>query len=162
MKNKLRDYILKLSIVLLIILLDITTKVVFENYFKTSVSQRIVLIPNLLSLTFEKNTGAAFGIFDNGTIYLAIFSIVFLFGFFVYDYFNKDKNVWYVLSFSFIIGGAIGNFIDRIFLGYVRDFIMFDFINFPIFNIADMSLTFGVICYFVYILFFYNKKEKNV
>ena len=88
-------------------------------------------------------------------------SIVFLIGFIIFDYFYKNNNTLYFIAINLILAGAIGNLIDRIFLGYVRDFI---YINLPFmpyyFNIADVFLTFGVILLLIEILFKKNKKEK--
>ncbi|MPN31870.1 Lipoprotein signal peptidase [bioreactor metagenome] len=64
------------------------------------------------------------------------------------------------ISFSFILAGALGNFIDRMRIGYVVDMLRFDFINFPIFNLADVFLTLGVSSMIIYILFF-EKEEDN-
>ena len=58
------------------------------------------------------------------------------------------------LSLSLFIGGAIGNMIDRIFLGYVVDFLQFTFIDFPIFNVADICVVFGAIIMMIYVIFF--------
>ena len=61
-----------------------------------------------------------------------------------------------------MVGGIIGNVVDRMFLGYVRDFISLQFMNFAVFNIADSALTVGVICLIVWLLFFsYRDKQKN-
>lgn len=65
------------------------------------------------------------------------------------------------MGFSLVFGGAVGNLIDRLFLGYVRDFIALDFINFPVFNIADMCLCAGVIVLLVFFLFLYPKYNKK-
>ena len=72
---------------------------------------------------------------------------------------NKDKHFLYYISAGLILGGTIGNAVDRVALGYVRDFINLEFMNFPIFNIADMALTFGVIILAIYLLFIYEKEN---
>ena len=77
------------------------------------------------------------------------------------DFYYKSENGWYIAGFSLIVGGALGNFIDRICLGGVRDFIELKFIEFPIFNFADVFLTCGVICYLVYLIFYEFKKTKH-
>ena len=90
---------------------------------------------SFFKLISVENTGAAFGIFQNGTWILAFISlIVVVIGFIYFKY--------YPLALSFLIAGALGNFIDRIFLGYVRDFISISI--WPVFNFADIFSTIGV------------------
>lgn len=149
----------KMALVIGLLFLDIMTKYVAQKHFLSG-QPDIVLIPKFLSLTYAQNTGAAFSLFTDNVVMLAIISSLFVIAFFVYDYFYHEKSVWYFVSFAFILSGAVGNLIDRLNLGYVIDFIRFDFVEFPIFNFADMFLTFGIICYAVYVLFFYNKTKQ--
>ncbi|EIA8289430.1 signal peptidase II, partial [Enterococcus faecalis] len=65
---------------------------------------------------------------------------------------NYKKSIWYSVGLSFVLAGAIGNFIDRVRLGYVVDMLQTDFMNFPIFNVADSTLVIGVICIFIYLI----------
>lgn len=150
--------IIKTLLLAVFLALDLLTKSYFEK-----VDDEIVLINGVLSFTFVKNTGAAFGIFPNGSAWLVVFSVIFLIVFILYDLGNKEQNVWSRLGFVFIFAGAIGNMIDRIFYGYVRDFISFDFITFPVFNVADVLITIGCILYVIYLLqyLFYVKKNKK-
>jgi len=110
-----------------------------------------ILKKNLLFFTidFVKNFGAAFNIFSGSRILLSTISI---FISFILIYFilknNMNKSID-LFSYSFILGGTLGNGIDRIFKGYVVDFINLNFINFPIFNIADTAINIG----FLLILF---------
>lgn len=104
------------------------------------------IISNILSFNYYQNTGAAWSILQGKTVVLIIISIVMLI--FVYSMSfsyedSKSKNI----SFGLLFGGIVGNLIDRIFYGYVRDFIdinIFSY-NFPVFNIADMAIVIGVI-----------------
>ena len=110
-----------------------------------------ILKKNLLFFTIDyvKNFGAAFNIFSGSRILLSTISI---FISFILIYFilknNMNKSID-LFSYSFILGGTLGNGIDRIFKGYVVDFINLNFINFPIFNIADTAINIG----FLLILF---------
>lgn len=159
MNKKKKSYIIFLSILILGVIADLVTKVLFANYFEAG-NNDIVVIPNFFSFTFVKNTGAAFGIFGDSTIALTIVSVVFVAIFVVYDIFYHSDNIWYILGISMLISGAIGNFIDRLFLGYVRDFISIHIFPF-VFNVADALITFGVIFFAVYLLFYGFKESKK-
>lgn len=159
MNKKKKSYIIFLSILILGVIVDLVTKVLFANYFEAG-NNDIVVIPNFFSFTFVKNTGAAFGIFGDSTIALTIVSVVFVAIFVVYDIFYHSDNIWYILGISMLISGAIGNFIDRLFLGYVRDFISIHIFPF-VFNVADALITFGVIFFAVYLLFYGFKESKK-
>ncbi len=74
---------------------------------------------------------------------------------------HLQESKWLTLGLSFFLAGAIGNFIDRFRLGYVVDMFRLDFINFPIFNIADMALVIGVIMIFIYILLDERDKKND-
>jgi len=126
-------------VVILVIIDQLTKFLVTKNLV---LSKSIPIISNILHLTYIKNTGAAFGIFQNmnsiliWVTFIVIGSILF--------YFDKiaDSKLSSVFT-AFILSGAIGNLIDRIRLGYVVDFIDFGF--WPAFNIADSAITIGVI-----------------
>lgn len=118
------------------------------------------LIPGVLSLTNLRNDGAAWSLFSGQQWFFYIVTIVALIvvAFLWRD--SKNKPM-YRLGLAFILAGAIGNFIDRLHQQYVVDMFQTDFINFPIFNIADMCLTVGVILVAVYIIFFDNDGGKQ-
>lgn len=160
MKKRYIELIIKLSAIAIMIAIDLLSKLYFQNYFEDG-GQSLTLINNVLGVTYLKNTGAAFGMLGDNTLLLVIFTVAFLAIFIFLDIYYKNSNGWYIVGFSLIIGGAIGNFVDRIFLGYVRDFIELKFIDFPIFNFADIFLTLGVICYIVYLIFYELKPNKN-
>lgn len=121
------------------------------------------LIPNIISIASNGgNTGAAWGIFSGKTITLVIVSIVMICLFFVFNHFVKNKNTWYCISLGFVLGGAIGNLIDRIWLKYVRDFIFLDFFpSFPVFNLADSFLCVGAVMLAIFILFMSERKNEK-
>ena len=138
-----------------VLVIDLVTKhFLFEvEYFN--------LIPNVISIaTNNGNTGAAFGLFIDNTIALIIVSIIMIIALFIFNYFVKTNSIFYSISFGFIVGGAIGNLVDRLFLGYVRDFIFLDFWQaFPVFNFADSFLCVGAVMMAIFILFFMGKKN---
>ncbi len=160
-----KDYLIwlavKIGFIAVFLVADLVTKNIFANLAESGRST-FTLIDGVISFIYVENTGAAFSIFSNGTMFLAILSVIFVVGFFTYDYFSYTKSLWYVSSFVLIVAGAVGNMVDRLWLGYVRDFIRFDFVTFPIFNIADICLTVGLIIYGIYILFFYDKQKKAI
>lgn len=115
----------------------------------------IVVIKDFFGFTYTENRGAAFSIFQNKVFFLAVItSIVILFMIYYLIKLRKD-SILVRLSLSLIIGGAVGNLIDRIYYGYVVDFIMFhykDVYTFPIFNIADIMVVIGTGLLALYII----------
>ena len=110
------------------------------------------LIDHVFSLTYIRNTGAAWSILEGK---MTFFTIITVAAVIVVTYLlirHRKSSIWFRFGLSFILAGAIGNFIDRLRLGYVVDMFQLDFINFPIFNIADMSLVIGVLLIFIYAL----------
>jgi len=106
----------------------------------------------LFRLDFVKNYGAAFNIFTGSRIFLSFISIIFSI-LLIYLILRKNTlNTFDLYSYSFILGGTIGNGMDRILKGFVIDFINLNIINFPVFNIADISINIGFIFLFYSIL----------
>ena len=145
-------------IVIIILLCDILTKKWAAFYLK-SVND-IPVIPNILHLTYVENTGAAWGMMKNMrwtfvgiTVIVVLLIIVFL-------YKTRPQNLWLKIGATFVLGGALGNLIDRAFLGYVVDFINVAAINFPVFNIADVFVCLGAVMVGIYYCFF-DKKETG-
>ena len=155
MKKYLKQ-IISSVIFIVMLFLDMLTKYIFDN-------KNIILIKNVLNFSSSHNTGAGFSILSDKTLLLTILSIVFLVIFTVFNLTNKNtKSYIYYVSLSLIYAGAIGNLIDRLIFKYVRDFIYFELINFPIFNVADICLTVGVILLAIYFLFFNKPKKEKV
>ncbi len=128
-----------------VIVVDRITKIFFTNIL--SYGESLAIIKNVLHMTIVFNTGIAFGLFkDHGVVFIIIPVIAtILLGFNIYYYRQNDDVLsrGYIIAFSLIMGGAIGNLIDRIYYGYVIDFI--DFRIWPVFNIADSAITIGAI-----------------
>ena len=158
MKKRTSYFIISIIIIAGLVL-DLVTKSIFAKYFASAVDD-IIVIPNFLKFTFVKNTGAAYGMFGDSTVMLTIVSLVFIIAFAIYDYFNHSNNIWYVLGLSMIVSGAIGNLVDRLFLGFVRDFISCSLFSF-VFNIADLLITVGVICFIIYLIISIVKEQKE-
>ncbi|HHT94785.1 MAG TPA: signal peptidase II [Clostridia bacterium] len=117
----------------------------------------IKIIDGFLYITHTRNTGAAWGIFGEHTEYLAIFSVVATIALIVLLLYIK--RAFGAFSLALIIGGAVGNAIDRIRLGWVVDFIdayIFGY-DFPAFNVADSAITVGVFLLIIYMLFIHRE-----
>ncbi|MEM7578604.1 MAG: signal peptidase II [Cyanobacteria bacterium P01_A01_bin.80] len=103
------------------------------------------LIPGIFHFTYIQNTGAAWGIFS-GEGWLRWLSLLVSVGLIAIALFGPVLSFWERLGFGFILGGAVGNGIDRFMLGYVIDFLHFKLIDFPVFNVADVSINAGLVC----------------
>ena len=125
----------------LIILIDQISKNIISVNNKSLINKDLILF----SFDYVKNYGAAFNLFNGSRIFLSLLSIIV--SFFIIYYLLNKKNTTFIdlLGYSFILGGTIGNGFDRITKGYVIDFINLNFIDFPVFNIADISINIGVI-----------------
>ena len=152
MITKIQTKLYFLSLSIFIILIDQFTKYLMFYNSKKFINKDFLLF----RLDFVKNYGAAFNIFSGNRIFLSLISIFFSI-LLIYLILRKNKlNLLDLYSYSFILGGTIGNGIDRIFKGFVIDFINLNIINFPIFNIADISINIG----FIFLLYriFKNKQ----
>lgn len=128
------------------ILLDRITKIWAINMLKNS--NDIIVIKNLFTFSYVENKGAAFGIFQNKTIFLALITLIVVISMIYYLFKFKPQSKILKLSISLVIAGAVGNLIDRFYYTYVVDFIQLhykDVYYFPNFNIADMLVVFGTI-----------------
>lgn len=130
----------------------------FDQWSKYLTVQNISLgetkefIPGFLSLTHLRNTGAAWSLLEGKMIFFYVITVIVSVVIIYLLIKNYKKSVWYSVGLSFVLAGAIGNFIDRVRLGYVVDMLQTDFMNFPIFNVADSTLVVGVICIFIYLI----------
>lgn len=136
------DIIIFLSGVSGVVFLDRLTKNFFSGFL--DLNESIAVIRNFFHFTLVHNTGIAFGFFkDQGIVFIIIPMI--LTGLLIYNiyYYRHSPTLsrTYIVAFSLILGGAIGNLIDRVSLGYVIDFI--DFRIWPVFNVADSAITIG-------------------
>ena len=134
-----RFYIFLLSTIIIII--DQLTKHYVSVNNKSLVNKDFILF----NLDYVKNYGAAFNILSGSRIFLSLLSVTVTI-IILYFLLNKDNiNSIDLIIYSSILGGSVGNGFDRITKGYVIDFINLNFINFPVFNIADISINIGVI-----------------
>lgn len=139
------DIFLSLVTVVSVVFLDRLSKIFFSGILE--LGESLPVIRNFLHMTLVHNTGIAFGLFKNqGVVFIIIPVIaIILLAYNIYYYKHNDEKLsrLYIVAFSMILGGAIGNLIDRIYYGYVIDFI--DFRIWPVFNIADSAITIGAL-----------------
>ena len=135
---------------LFIILLDQVSK--FLVLSTLGFERSINIIPNLLNFTLVKNKGAAFSLFSNSTNILTITSIIASLLLITIILKSPPKSYWNFIGLAYLLGGTVGNGIDRLFKGYVLDFLELVPINFPIFNVADVSINIAIICFIIDII----------
>jgi len=136
----------------IIFLLDQLTKYLIIEMYESLINKNLIFF----SLDYVENFGAAFNLFSGSRIFLSLVSLTIAI-FLLFIILNK-KNLSFIdlLSYSFILGGTIGNGFDRIIKGYVIDFINLNFISFPVFNLADISINIG----FILLLYSFIKYKR--
>lgn len=144
--------------VIIVVLDQVTKQAVVQNI---DIGEKIPVIDQFFYLTLHMNPGAAWGVLQNGRVFFLI--IVPIISAFLIYYMFKNKSKFLRFTLALILAGAVGNYIDRVFIGEVRDFLLF-YIGtypFPIFNVADISVTCGTIAMAVYVFFIYKEPEKE-
>ncbi|MGB3191764.1 MAG: signal peptidase II [Limnoraphis sp.] len=133
---------------ILSLIVDHATKFwVLQTLELTSPPQTIPLWPDVFHFTYVINTGAAFSLFSNGGVsWLRWLSLGVSLGLMALAWWGPQFIRWEQTGYGLILGGALGNGIDRFISGHVVDFLDFRLIQFPIFNLADVSINIGIIC----------------
>ena len=170
MKSKFfKTVFVAIIVVMLVLVFDMITKYLLIGSLIPNVGDQASFIEGFINFVHVQNDGASGGILGGQTALLIVITLVLL-GVLVWYYLLKLKdqqNKYLTLlsvAMGMIFGGSLGNLYDRVIFGYVRDFINFQFINFPVFNIADSAITIGVILLVIYFLceyIFAVKKEKK-
>ena len=141
----------------------IAALIVLDQLVKAYVVQNLALgeikswIPNLVSLTYLQNRGAAFSMLQDQQWFFAVITLIVMVGAIWYLHKHIEDSFWTVFGLVLIISGGLGNFIDRVSQGFVVDMFHLDFVNFAIFNVADSYLTVGVLVLLLAML----KEEMN-
>lgn len=127
------------------------------------------IIENVFHLTYIENRGAAFSMLEGKTVFLTVLTGLVIIALIYLLVADKIKSNYVIWSVALIIGGGIGNIVDRIFRGFVVDYLDFRLINFAIFNFADCCIVVGTILILIYVIFFDKGelsflvgKKKNV
>jgi len=144
MKNK---YFTIFSIAIIVVLVDQITKFLIKINFE--LNQTLPIIKSIFHLTYIQNTGAGFGILKSQTLILIFISLIVIGIILYYISSIKEKEKLLQILVGFVLGGTIGNLIDRLTYGFVIDFL--DFQIWPIFNAADSFVTIGVIGLVIYL-----------
>ena len=118
------------------------------------------LIPGVISITHIKNTGAAWSMFEGQQWFFYIVTVIAL-AVVVWLWRDSSHKPLYRTGLTLITAGALGNFIDRVHQHFVTDMFQLDFVNFPIFNVADMCLTVGVILVVVYVVLIDGREQRG-
>jgi len=143
-----RDYLLFIGVAFIILLLDQASKWMAVTHIEAH--QSLSVIPGFFNLVLVKNRGMAFGIFSNTRsgfyYYFLLFTTIGATGVILFFFFwIKRRKKWLTVGLSLILGGALGNLVDRVRLGYVIDFLDFFLkgYHWPAFNVADSGITAG-------------------
>lgn len=159
MKRSSLTLALSLAAVVMLCAIDSFTKRLAQALLKGS--EDVVIIPKVLVLRYVENTGAAFGLFK-GMVWLFVILTVIVCLYIVSTLMRMSSDRRYLpvrLVLIALMAGAIGNFLDRIRLGYVVDFIYFELIDFPVFNVADIYVTVSIAVLLVLMIFYYREED---
>ena len=169
MNRHLKKYISLSILVIILVVIDQLSKYLVVT--RLNPHKNYSIVKYIFSFEYLENRGVAFGILSGKmpliTVFVVIITICIVFGVYILE--NATVNNGSLLKkftllqvvCTFLIAGSIGNMIDRIRLGYVIDFIKFDFINFPTFNIADCYVTIAAFVLFVTLIFFISEDDLN-
>ena len=156
-----KSIIVSVLLVIVLIVLDQLTKMLAVN----GLSEDIIIIRNVLQLHYLMNTGAAFSILRGQMIVFYITTPI-LCLLIIYFYLmipsDNKRYLWLDAVAVLLFAGALGNYIDRIRLHYVVDFIYFSLIDFPVFNVADIYVTVGAFMLVLFVLFYYKDDELKI
>lgn len=144
--------------VILVIIDQVSKFLIVQNL---ELGESVTIIPGLLDFTYSQNDGMAFGIGSESFRWVFIVVTILVCGILVFLMTKKDfKNKVYYAAVALIVGGGIGNLIDRIVNGYVVDFLALSFFP-PICNFADYCVTAGTVLLVVFIVFYYGRTSKE-
>ncbi|HEY9637027.1 MAG TPA: signal peptidase II [Coleofasciculaceae cyanobacterium] len=140
---RLKNQLFWVTALVTLILDQLTKNLVVQNF---KLHETLPLWSGVFHLTYVTNTGAAFSLFSQGGGWLRWLSLLVSLGLIILAWFGPALNTFEQLGYSFILGGALGNGIDRFARGSVVDFLDFRLINFAVFNLADVFINVGIVC----------------
>lgn len=156
-------FIISLAVIALVTVIDQLLKFAVVQNIELGESIRVIHFGSfdVFDITHVTNKGAAWSMMSGRTWFLVGFPIAVILGGLVYMYFKRSGHKLQLISLALLIGGGIGNLIDRIRLGEVVDYIKFKPISFPVFNFADICVVIGVILLAVFFIFFDRSEKKT-
>lgn len=160
-KNITGGIMLEIIIVFVCVFADQLSKHLIETWLVTTSTGSISVIDNVLYFTYARNYGAAFSIMQNMQPFFIVITFIACVAIIYMLFKNRSNSLIFKVASAMILGGAIGNLIDRIRLGYVIDFVDFRAINFAIFNVADACLVVGLVFLGIYYFFIEGKKAEE-
>ena len=126
-----------------------------------ALNEHIDVIPGVVSLTHIRNAGAAWSMMEGKTWFLVLMPIAVIAAALVYMYRHRSGSKLMMVSLALVMGGGIGNLIDRVRMHEVIDYIKCELFDFPIFNLADICVVVGAIMFCVYMMFFEESAKKD-
>ena len=160
-EKKIRIFILPIILISLLTVVDQFTKFVVQSTFELYETKPF--IDGFMSFTYIQNRGMAWGMFQNKIPVFLIFTLLFVLVGFKILYNVADNKRYTMVKYVdiLLIAGALGNFIDRLTLGYVVDFFDVEFIDFPVFNVADIYVVVSMILAIILLIFVYSNEELD-
>lgn len=163
MKNKTlkQYYLIGIIVSFFLVLLDQFTKGLAVDYLKDT--EGVDIIAGIFKLEYVENRGAAFGMMQGQQTFFVISTTIVLIGvIYIYSRIPVDKKFHYLRACMIALSaGAVGNFIDRITMNYVVDFLYFELIDFPVFNVADIYVTVTMAIFLLLMLFYYKEEDLD-
>lgn len=147
-----------ISAAVLVVVDQLTKKLAVDNLMG---KEDIILIKNFIGLSYAENTGAAFSMFSDSTMLLSVVTLLLILGGIVFMFLGKIEGKLMNICAVMILAGGTGNLIDRFAHGYVVDYIKTLFIDFPVFNFADILVVVGVFVVIGYLIYDIIKEEKQ-
>lgn len=152
----------------ILLIIDQISKILIATHFNhipvVDPLEGIPIINNILYFSYDTNNGAAFGMLGGESwsrIFFIVVTVIVCVVFIIWLIKQPQKNIWLKISSAMMLSGAVGNLIDRVFIGQVRDFIYVN-IPFATFNFADSCLVVGTIVMAIYILFIHEKHIASI
>lgn len=151
-----------ITLISILLVIDQCTKILAATHLQGS--SGVDLLEGIFRLQYLENRGAAFGILQDKLIFFYLLTpcVLILVGCILYNLPLTKKFLPLSACSVLLIAGALGNYIDRIRLGYVIDFLYFELIDFPIFNVADIYVCVAVGLYMILLLFYYREEELDM